>query len=288
MHHREVTMMTLKESEIVNRAINSNAGNCILLLNCGGLLRSGDFVRYASSDRNGSHGQQKGLLVGQVVAIEDLEKIPHAERRACAEVRGNEDDRMALIRLYKIAKGSSVRRPNSVDYPNIPSSLEKVIRTNNVEWIKVENILTIAFVFHLEEINKGRSNCGGMRNAFFISHKMVGNRRKELPVEEFEPWYCPHNQQFHDSFRNQVWTALVTLKYEVFKAMSTGGKWDGTTKSAKIAGMSASIWGFICSEIKDICDEQDIIMCSFKGGRARKQMFPNLSVTNRKLNTTLT
>lgn len=272
------SVTALKPAETTDEAHNSNRGNCIPLVSCGGLIRSGDFVRHQVP------GHHQELLVGQVIAMTDLGKIPSAERRACVDAGGNGDDRMVLIRHFKIpGSNSKVPRPNPTDYPNTPSTLKEAIQTNNVEWIRVENVWTIAFVFHIKEINSGVTNCAGMRNAFFISHKMAGSKRKEMTVEEFDPWHCPCNQQFYDSFRKQVWCAFVSLKCEVFKAMSTGGKWDGRTKSAKLGGISMSIWGFIYSEIQQICAEQDIISCSFKGGRARKQPFPNLSVCNRRL-----
>ena len=66
-----------------------------------------------------------------------------------------------------------------------------------------------------------------------------------MAVDEFDPWYCPYSQQFYDSFTKQVWTVFVSLKDEVFRALSSGGKWDGRTKSAKLAGISKSIWGYI-------------------------------------------
>ena len=35
--------------------------------------------------------------------------------------------------------------------------------------------------------------------------------------------------------------------------------------------------------MQEICEDQDIISCTLKGARARKQLYPNLSVCNRKL-----
>ena len=271
-------MFLLKARDITDRASYSNPGNCIPLTNSGGMIRSGDFIRFQVPNHHDE------LLVGQIIAITDQDKIPSGERRACVDARGRPEDRKVLIRHLKFPGRKNVSRLNSAEYPNIPSTLQEVIQTNNVEWISVGNVVTIAFVFHIKEINDGVFNCCGMRNAFYISHKMIGEKRKApLSVDQFDPWFCPYSQQFYDSYRKQVWTALITLKYEVFKAMSSGGKWDGRTKSAKVAGISKSIWGFIFSEIQQILAERDMITCSFNGSRSRKQLFSNLSVCNRKL-----
>ena len=165
-------MLVLKPTEIINRATYSNSGNCIPLINCGGIIRSGDYVRYQVTNHH------KMLLVGQIIAIADLEQIPRAERRACVDARGNGDDRMVLIRHFKFPRANSVARPNSANYPNISASLREVVQTNNLEWIRVANVRSIAFVFHIETINQGVNNCSGMRDAFFISHIMHGRKRK--------------------------------------------------------------------------------------------------------------
>ena len=74
-------MMLLKATDIASRAQDSNPGNCIPLINCGGLIRSGDFVRF-----EGSHHTTE-LLVGQIIAISDHGKVPSNERRACGDAR---------------------------------------------------------------------------------------------------------------------------------------------------------------------------------------------------------
>ena len=71
----------------------SNPGNCISLDGCGGLISSGDFVRYQVPSHN------KKLLVGQVFFIEDIGRIPSGERRACVDTRGHSDDRVVLMNL---------------------------------------------------------------------------------------------------------------------------------------------------------------------------------------------
>jgi hypothetical protein len=148
--------MKLSKLEISKRLLESSRDNCINWR--GAALRSGDNVLLQPADGHGCP------FVGQLIDVRDGAAIPKGEidRRKWRKL----PKRMALVRWLPFVEESDSSRPAAGDNCHLPYSMKEVSQSTMVEWISVEAVLNICFVFHIDAIQKGLVSSGGMDRFF--------------------------------------------------------------------------------------------------------------------------
>ena len=69
-----------------------------------------------------------------------------------------------VLRVPRKIFGSS--NPNPALYPNLPKFLPEAIATATCVYIPIGEVTDVALVFHIDELNEGSIDPGGMHNAF--------------------------------------------------------------------------------------------------------------------------
>ena len=151
----------LKAREIEKRLANSNKGNSIPILDgaspLGGpsLLQSGEFCLYKEKESDKAK-------CGQLIDIQDLRDISKKERRECGLPirfgRGIDGaERYALIRVIIIIKeGVKALKLDPVEYSTMPKDLNEAIPTNQLTYIKAEEVTFNAYLLPMDGIRDGK------------------------------------------------------------------------------------------------------------------------------------
>jgi hypothetical protein len=150
-----------------------------------------------------------------------------------------------------------------------------------LEWVAVEAVKSIAFVFQIDSINSGRYLCSGMENAYFVR-----NQKDEFGKLESiaEAAWVPFKNCFtrvSETYSKQIWNGIVATIEECWKAMSTKGNWDGRNKHVHMHGMNQELFQYISQSIESPLIRK-LFVKSFKFGRAKKRLNPDLSVSNKR------
>ena len=208
----------LKAAEMERRLRESNRGNCIEL-NTEAIISAGEYDGYGDA------------LLGQVLAIDDYRGISKWERSQCRLPRGDGTVRYVLIRQIETREGVSNPEPNFKQYNMLPPALNEAIPTANVAFIAEEQVNSIAFLFHIDAIQAGWYNPGGMSNAYLV-------RRYRNPQGRLMPLRPTVFKSFHKetSYSKRIWDCGVAAKEHTKRAMSAKGQWDGRTKHIHLPG----------------------------------------------------
>lgn len=166
--------MLSKQETVLARALNSKEGNCVVV-DTGGLVRSGEFVACEISNRKSS--------IGQIICLEDRRDVEPDELIECGELDGHGSDRLALLR--RCDRVGLEGRPLHLDperHPRVPDSLTEVELTPQCIWIPSDQIKSIAFLFQVDTVQDGRHMCSGIENAFFLCGRRDVNNHEVIPV----------------------------------------------------------------------------------------------------------
>jgi hypothetical protein len=213
--------INLSEAEIQRRLIGSSRDNCFNWR--GAPLRSGDNIVFQAH-------HHCFPFVGQMIDLLDEDSIPQSEKEFIGTRGRKSCRRMALVRLRRFVEETDAPRPPVGDCCHLPYAMKEVAETSLVEWIPVDSIMNICFIFHIDLIQKGLVSCGGMERVFFLRYKEIDG--KLLPIKEssFKSFYRDPRYPFQESFPEAIWCQLAGLKQQLAKEMSCGGIWDGRTK----------------------------------------------------------
>jgi hypothetical protein len=156
---RKPQTIKLSKVEIERRLLSSSRDNCINWR--GAPLRSGDHVLL----------QRKGegsFRVGQLIDLKEAGLIPEGEYPLMARKGKNCSKRMALVRMLPFVDENAPALPRAGDRCHIPYSMKEVYQSLLVEWLPVELVVNICFIFHVDLIQKGYVSCGGMERVFCV------------------------------------------------------------------------------------------------------------------------
>jgi hypothetical protein len=156
--------MKLSKAEMERRLTGSSRDNCINWR--GAPLRTGDNLIFQA-------GHHAFPMVGQLIDLTDQDLIPQAEKHYIGTKGRSSCSRMALVRVRRFVKESDVPRPLVGDCCHLPYGMNEVAKTTVAEWIPVEAISNICFIFHIELIQKGMVSCGGMDWVYFIRFQEI-------------------------------------------------------------------------------------------------------------------
>ena len=261
-------VLTLKATEIEGRLRNSKRGNSIELN--GSLIGSGEFILYGIESN----------LVGQVICIEDYRDIDKWERSQCRLPRGNGAARYALVRQIELKEGVSNPEPDPHKYTMLPKILDEAIPTATVAFIAVEQVKSIAYLFHIDDIQAGRYNPGGLANGYAVRrYRGPNGTTRQLNPRVFKSF---HNET---SYSKRMWDAQVAIREESKKALSSRGQWDGRTKHLHLKGFNVEVYMHLHSIITEGFNGE-LIEKKDKGtgwAKPQKVMNPDLSNEHKRL-----
>lgn len=266
--------MKITRTEILGRLGQSSRVNCLDWR--GSPIRSGDNVMIRLNEK-------KPLQPGQIIDIQDYRDIRKAERMAISSKPKNGRERMVLIRHRRILSGKEAPPRDSVHYCQVPDSLKEVTDTVDLEWVPSSAVMSPCFIFHADTIQRGLFTCKGMERVFLIRYYQTRNGKFiQLREKDWHPFYRHPLYPLTESYPENLWNYIVTVKNEVQKAMSRGGHWDGRTVSAKILGAPPSLYGYLKDELEaGIGNTHFVQSASFT--RVKKTVYDNLSVNKRRL-----
>ena len=269
---------------IKRRLEQSKRNNCIDIR--GAVIRSGDIIlANPSLTRTRTRRSAKGNpVVAQVIDIEDKRNINESELAGFHARTGGGDDRMVLIRHFEFAKTKEIPRPDTIEYRHTPKSLREVVLTCELQWLPEDAVKGIAFVFHISGIESGNQSCNGMDSAYFIRYMRQHGKLTKLKARDFNPFHQPRGDCFSESYPQSIWNSICNIRQECFKTMSSGGKWDGRNKLAKLTGMSIQFFGWLVGEMEQRCPKKrPLLIDTLKQSRSRKRCYDDLSVTRKQM-----
>jgi hypothetical protein len=259
--------MKLSKVEIERRLLFSSRDNCINWR--GSPLRSGDHVLIQRK------GETKST-VGQLIDLKVAAAIPEGESPSTPRNGKNGLKRMAFVRLYPYADENCPALPHGGEMCHLPYSMKEVCQSTLVEWIPVETVVNICFIFHVDLIQMGHVSCGGMNRVFCVRFSIVSGKLSLLKESHFRSFYRDPKYPFQESVPEAIWSSLSGLKHMVSKEMSCGGVWDGRSRSARMTGVPPSFFGYLKAEFEEEADMpvQYNKICT---SHPRKHMFDNFA-----------
>jgi hypothetical protein len=228
---RSVLTMKLSKVEIEKRLLFSSRDTCINWR--GAPLRSGDHVMIKRKGESSS-------TVAQVIDLKAAAAIPEGESPSTPRKGLNGFKRMALVRLYPFANENVPSLPRGGEMCHIPYSIKEVIQSTIVEWLPVECVNNICFIFHCNLIQNGLVSCGGMERVFCLRYSTHSGKLSALKESQFKTFYRDPKYPFQESVPEAIWSNLAGLKQTITKEMSCGGIWDGRTR---LRAIFIFIWG---------------------------------------------
>jgi hypothetical protein len=262
--------MKLSKADIELRLRESSRDNCINWR--GAALRSGDNVQYHDRDKH-----ERTVLVGQIIDIRDLDEIMDSECPSLGRRGKGLPKRWVLIRKRIRMEGMSVRRPDPVEYSNVPDSMKEIIDTDEVEWVSSLSIMSPCFIFHIDHLQKSLFGCKGMDKVYFVRFRQSRNKKLiPLSPKEWNSFYRDHRYPYEESYPERIWTCLITLKMEVKRSLCRGGQWNGRTISSKLSGFTSSFFGYLKAELLQHIGEPLLEDC-IKTSQCKKVLYDNLS-----------
>jgi hypothetical protein len=174
-------------------------------------------------------------------------------------------------------EGRSVRKPDPVEYSNVPDNMKELIDSTEIEWIPALSVLSPCYIFHVDHIQKGLMGCKGMDKVYFVRFSKSRNG-KLLPIapRDWNAFYRDPRYPYVESYPERIWTTLITVKAEVQKSLCRGGEWNGRTISSKLSGIPSSFYGYLKDQLMEISTDP-LLEGSVKTSRCKKVMFDNLS-----------
>jgi hypothetical protein len=279
-------------AEVWAQLNGANQGNALNLLlekePSGALVRPGEYVLYppASCEME----EEYPFLVGQIINIADYRDIPGEEIRFHDEDSSdNGKKRFVLVRLmesisYDGHQGQATK-PTVEKYPCVPESLKEVRRTGLMHWIDAKSILSIAFVFHIDQVNACKYSCAGITNAFFIRQEIEDDMTiTMIDGDEFDPFDMPWGIE---SYSKRMWNFISSVKEMCWRSMtSSKSVWDGRTKHVHFPGVNFECMQYLKfmmrlsihtgEEPGQLCEDKMTVT------RAKKVCHPNLSISHKK------
>jgi hypothetical protein len=145
LRRRQPFTMTLSKLEIERRLLFSSRDICINWQ--GAALRTCDYVLI----------QRQGditSLVGQLIDLKELSAIPKGESNLTVRKGKHSLKRMALARFFPFVDESVPSLPWAGENCHIPYTIKEVMQLTMLEWLPVESVVNICFIFHCDTIQK--------------------------------------------------------------------------------------------------------------------------------------
>ncbi len=171
--------------------------------------------------------------------------------------------------------------PDPHKYTMLPKILDEAIPTATVAFIAVEQVKSIAYLFHVDDIQAGRYNPGGLANGYAVRrYRGPNGTTRQLNVRVFKSF---HNET---CFSKRMWDALVAIREESKKALSSRGQWDGRTKHLHLKGFNVEVFQYFHSTITAEGFDGEVIEKKDKGPgwlKPQKVLNPDLSTEHKRL-----
>ena len=270
-------MIILNKEKVLSRAQESQMENRISL--GGGLVGSMEFV-VARPDRE--------AIVGRIISILEKRDVPKKELQACKIAKkGGQKDKLVLLQLFE-KPSPTTRRPNPQECGNIPDSLLEVIESCKLMWMEAKKIDTIAYIFHIDQVQKGTIFVHGIMDCYFIRNEIrchykksanglvPNNKSSKLKLKDFQSFQNPYRDG--ESYSQRMYTLIATANEMVSAALRSGGQWNGSTRSVTLKGVGEEFYQYILSKLLET--PQFIL---WNKTQSRKIMLPDLSVTNARM-----
>ena len=251
----------------MNRMFKERDKNNCIYFNNGSYIGSGEHILYGDG------------RLGYILEIKDKGYISKEHRNACGIGRKvPARAKYALVREFQVTRfgEDEDNNPNPALYPNLPKFLPEATPTATCSYVAVEEVKDIALVFHIDELEAGLKDPGGLHNAFFtFQYRNPGGRLQ--PLAEYDSFPNPH------SFSARVWDLESTLIEEKRKAMGVGGQWDGRVKTAELPGHNISMYNYHSNYISNVKEGEGVICKRFATKRQQKVQLSDLSMENKKV-----
>ena len=121
------------------------------------------------------------------------------------------------------------------EHPAKHGRINEAILTNEVTYVSKNSVTNVAFLFHAEDIKRGKHKPGGIRNAFAVRCEIQSNtegqqeKPKSIPSDSFSSFV------WESGYSKRIWDVLLATHMEVSRQMGCGGEWDGRSKSAALS-----------------------------------------------------
>ena len=215
------------------------------------------------------------LLLGQVISVVDYRDIPRLERKGMPRVIGTA--RFVLVRRIIVQNGLEQPELNPDLYGRVPKQIDEAIPTCNLTYIPVGDVKSIAYLFHIDDVQAGKYKPGGIGNAFAVRRER-DQHEKLHDLESFLSFCHPC------CYSKRMWDAQIAIQEESRKAMSGGEQWDGRTNHLHLKGFNREVCSHYSYLIKDDGAEDCCLEQKFTGKRPQKVLNADLSNEHMRLN----
>jgi hypothetical protein len=210
------SLWQIEPEEVEARLASANGSKVASIgdTNSSALLRAGEYILYGPSQWLHPEHEDNPLLVGQILDIADYRDIIHCEiseilmKRTLGHAPSPTEQFVLIRRMPFFHRRDFVK--DARDYPMVASSLREVQKSSVCHWHAVEHIKSIAFVFHIEDINDGRYSCAGIKNAFIIrstAPMYLAQPSTPLDKADFDPFLSPFGQC--ESYSKRMWNSIA-------------------------------------------------------------------------------
>ena len=197
----------------------------------------GEYVLY------GEYGEDctiDSMNLGQILSIEDARDVDkeHLRESNISTINHkNNRTRVALVREHETLSTIDNLDRSKEENKLVPYKLKEAIPTAKCRYVVSENIMHVAFVFHLKDIQVGNYSPQAMWNAFAVRRRRdPGNRICTASSKGFISFYneC--------SFSKRTWDIIVAIQQGQYKKLSCGGMWNGRTKCDHFVGINKEFY----------------------------------------------
>jgi hypothetical protein len=155
-------------------------------------------------------------------------------------------------------------------------SIKEVIQSTIVEWLPIECVNNICFIFHCNLIQNGLVSCGGMERVFCIQFSTLSGKLSALKESQFKAFYRDPKYPFQECVPEAIWSTLVCLKQTTTKEMSCGGIWNGRSRLARMTGVPPSFFGYLKAELEEE-SEHEVQYNKLRTSCPKKHKFDNFA-----------
>ena len=161
----------------------------------------------------------------------------------------------------------------------VPRDTQEAIPTAQCRYVLEEEIKEIAFVFHLDDIKEGKYNIHGMDNAYAVRRcKNPSGRNQTIKSKSFTSFITDR------CYTKRIWDFLASVRDDSRKVLSSGGTWNGRTKSHSHVGANIELFDYVMRRLESYpIEDGEIIKFEHNGTRPTKRQNPDLSNENKRV-----
>lgn len=235
----------------------------------------GEYIIYV--DDNGN--KQLGQFI-ECIDFRDMDEHHQQQSNLDPELIIDDRDRFVLVWQFDAHDNISNPKLDTDKYNLVPKDLGEAIPTSKCRYISENKVQSIAFVFHIEDIQEGKYQPVGMEIAFAVRRIRNKDGRTRKLNNNFTSFYDKVG------YSKRMWDVTTAIQEYSRRRMSCGGDWNGRYDGFNLPGINEEAYHhltnimFCSNHVGELLTINDT-----KTGkeRATKVMHSNLANENKRV-----